>query len=60
LWVIVLLTNLLGTLIFASAVGHTEVFSAEVRRVFAESGIQHFEKGFWTTLYQGIFAVPGG
>lgn len=56
LWGIVLLMNLLGTLIFAWGVGHTDVFSPETQAAFSHLGMRAIEGGFWTTMVGGIFA----
>ncbi|MDF5729577.1 MAG: formate/nitrite transporter family protein [Rhizonema sp. PD38] len=56
LWAIVLATNLTGTFIFAFVVGHTEIFTPEVRQAFTELGMLEMNSGFWTTLLRGIFA----
>jgi formate/nitrite transporter FocA (FNT family) len=56
LWSIVLLTNLLGTLIFALIVGHTNTFSSEVRFAFTQIGMRAIVGEFWTTLLRGVFA----
>lgn len=56
LWAIVLVTNLIGTLIFAWFIGNTSIFSPEVRQAFTEIGIHAVEGGFWVTLGRGIFA----
>ena len=56
LWAIVLVTNLIGALIFAWVVGHTEVFTPEVRQVFTELGLKEMDGGFWTIFWRGIFA----
>ncbi len=56
LWGIVLLSNLVGTLIFAWIVGHTDVFSPEANSAFTQIGIKALSGEFWTTLLRGIFA----
>ena len=56
LWAVVLVTNLLGALLFAWFVGHTDIFTPEVRRAFTEIGLKAMEGGFWTLLGRGIFA----
>jgi formate-nitrite transporter family protein len=56
LWMIVLLSNLVGTLIFAWIAGHTDVFSPEAKSAFTQIGIKALSGEFWTTLLRGIFA----
>lgn len=56
LWTTVLLSNLLGTLLFACIVGYIEVFPPEVQKAFAQIGLDAMAGGFWTLLVQAIFA----
>ncbi|BDP43734.1 hypothetical protein DAETH_37030 (plasmid) [Deinococcus aetherius] len=56
LWITVLLTNLLGALLFAWVVGNTEAFDAATRASFAEIGRAAAEPPFWTILVRGVFA----
>ncbi len=55
LWVIVLVTNLLGVLLFVAVVGHTEAFSPEAKKAFLDIGYASMSHGFLTTLIKGIF-----
>ena len=56
LWVIVLLSNLVGTLIFAWIAGHTNVFAPEAKAAFTQIGVRTLSGEFWTTLLRSIFA----
>jgi formate/nitrite transporter FocA (FNT family) len=56
LWGTVLLSNLLGTLVFAWSVRHTNIFSPEAQSAFTQIGIKAISGEFWTTLLRGIFA----
>lgn len=56
LWTIVLLTNLLGALIFAWVVSHTDIFMPDVRQAFLHFGLKEIEADFWTILLRGVFA----
>lgn len=55
-WLVVLVSNLIGALIFAAVVTHTSVFSPEVRHVFQEIGMEAAAGTFGTILLRGIFA----
>ena len=57
LWAVVLVTNLIGALIFAWVIGHTEIFSPEVRQSFTHFGLREMEGDFWSILWRGIFAA---
>jgi formate/nitrite transporter FocA (FNT family) len=56
LWSVVLLSNLIGTFLFAWIVKSTNIFSVEVQDAFTEIGLKALSGGFWTTLWQGVFA----
>ena len=56
LWATVLLTNILGAFAFAWVVGHTEMFEADIRRVFGEIGQEALRGTFATHLLRGVFA----
>ncbi|WP_051180787.1 formate/nitrite transporter family protein [Thermithiobacillus tepidarius DSM 3134] len=56
LWSVVLATNLLGALLFAVAVGHSDVFAPPVQQAFLEIGRESLAGDFWTVLLRGIFA----
>jgi formate-nitrite transporter family protein len=56
LWIVVLIANLLGALLFAVVAARTNAFDPHVREAFAEIGNKAMEHGFGTTLLRGIFA----
>ncbi|MEH2067703.1 MAG: formate/nitrite transporter family protein [Nostoc sp.] len=56
LWTIVLVTNLIGALIFAWVISNTEIFTDEIRQAFTEISLQTIEGKFWVVLGRGIFA----
>lgn len=56
LWVIVLLTNLIGALIFAWIVGNTTVFSESIKQHFTTIGHEAMNGDFFTTLLRAVFA----
>jgi formate/nitrite transporter FocA (FNT family) len=56
LWGIVLTTNLLGALIFATVAAHTRVFPPAVQTAFADIGRSALQGDFGTTLLRAIFA----
>jgi formate/nitrite transporter FocA (FNT family) len=56
LWAIVLVGNLAGIFIFCSIIGHTDIFSPEARKAFAELGFAAMQPGFVTILLKGIIA----
>lgn len=56
LWAVVLAANLVGALLFALIVGHTDVFEAEIRQNFAEIAREALRGDFWTTVLRGVFA----
>ncbi len=56
LWVIVLLTNLVGAFVFAWVAGKTNIFSTEVRQAFASIGERAIAPDFWTLVFRGAIA----
>ena len=56
LWAIVLVTNLLGTIIFAWVVARTTLFDMEVHRAFLGLASEALRGDFATTLVRAIFA----
>ena len=56
LWSVVLVTNLLGALLFALVVARTELFKPEVHTAFMEIAGKAVESGFWLTVLKGVFA----
>jgi formate-nitrite transporter family protein len=55
LWIILLLTNLIGAYLFAAAAAHTNTFSPELRESFRQIGEEAARYDFWTALIKGIF-----
>ncbi len=56
LWSVVFVANIVGAFIFAYVIGHTEVFSPEIKKVFGEIGREAME-GSWLTIFlRAIFA----
>jgi formate/nitrite transporter FocA (FNT family) len=56
LWAIVLVTNLLGTILFAWVVARTTLFDMEVHRAFMGVASEALRGDFATTLVRAIFA----
>jgi formate/nitrite transporter FocA (FNT family) len=56
LWVVVLISNLAGAIIFAWAIAATPAFSGEAHAAFLELGRAAAQWGFGTALVKGIFA----
>jgi formate/nitrite transporter FocA (FNT family) len=56
LWGVVLVSNLVGTLIFAWLVGHTEVFSPEVRATFGQIGMRTIDGDLGPKFLGGVFS----
>jgi len=56
LQIVVLLGNILGALLFAAAVGWTDVFEPKVHAAFTDIGHEALRNGFLTTMASGIFA----
>lgn len=56
LWLVVLVSNLVGALCVAWVLGHTDVFEHSVREAFSVIGKHAIENSFGTTLLRGIFA----
>lgn len=56
LWGLVLAANLVGTFIFAWAMGHTLAFPAEAKAAFAQIGAEAMEGGFGAHCVRGVFA----
>ncbi len=56
LWSIVLATNLLGTLLFALFVFHSDAFAPDMKHSFLQIGVMTLSYGFQATLIKGIFA----
>src|SRR5215469_894124 len=56
LWAVVLVANLFGAFLVATVAAHTAVFTPEVKRAFAEIGMNAIRGDFWLTLLRAIFA----
>lgn len=56
LWGAVLLTNVVGTYLFALAVAHVGIFKPEVRAAFVTIGQTHMGLSFGNVLVRAIFA----
>ena len=56
LWAIVFLANIVGTILFALAAAHTELFRPEVRDAFAAIGREALAGTFWATFVRAIAA----
>lgn len=56
LWTIVLLTNIVGALLFALFVAKTDAFSPDVKHAFLQIGMMTLSYGFQATMIKGIFA----
>jgi formate/nitrite transporter FocA (FNT family) len=56
LWIIVLLTNLIGAFVFAWLAAHTNIFSQDVRHAFAGIGRRAMAPHFWTLVVRGAIA----
>lgn len=56
LWAVVLTSNLLGALLFASIVGLTATFPPEVREAFTSIATEAMEGSAWSILLRAIFA----
>jgi formate-nitrite transporter family protein len=56
LWAVVLSANLVGTFLFALAIGRSSVFDAHTYQCLAQIGSEHLGAGFGTVLMRAIFA----
>jgi formate/nitrite transporter FocA (FNT family) len=56
LWGLVLISNIVGTWLFAAAVAHTSVFELDIMHAFAEIGGSSLQAGFGHTFVRAIFA----
>lgn len=56
LWVVVLVTNLIGAVIVAWVLCHTDAFDQTVKSTFMEMGSRALHHGFGTQFIRGIFA----
>jgi formate/nitrite transporter FocA (FNT family) len=56
LWAVVLAANLVGALLFATALGRTPVFGADVHASFSALGAEAMKDPFWTVAIRAVFA----
>jgi formate/nitrite transporter FocA (FNT family) len=56
LWGVVLAANFVGTLLFASVIGHIQIFPAPVHQAFTAIGLGHLGASFGITFTRAIFA----
>lgn len=56
LWSLVLVSNLLGTFVFAWIVGHVDIFPPPVQEAFTQIGLKTMQGAFWVTLWRSVFA----
>jgi formate/nitrite transporter FocA (FNT family) len=56
LWIIVIVGNLVGALIFATLLAHVPVFSPELQRAFGEVAVNGTSGGAFDNFMRGIFA----
>jgi formate/nitrite transporter FocA (FNT family) len=56
LWIVVLVSNLVGAFIFACLVAHTAMVDIDVREACLKIGLEAVQFGFGTTLLRAIFA----
>lgn len=55
LWLVVLIANIIGAILFAWSAAWTAAFSPELKRTFAEIGAHEMGYGFATAFVKGIF-----
>lgn len=56
LWVVVLLSNLLGTFLFALCIGKYSLFDAHTQQCLTDIGTSHLGADFGTVLLRAVFA----
>ena len=56
LWIVVLLANLLGALIFAWTVGHTDIFKPDIKENFRILGMESIDGKFFSIFLRAVFA----
>src|SRR4051794_38107330 len=56
LWAVVLVANLVGALLFATAIGRTPTFAPDVHTSFSALGAEAMKDPFWTIEIRGVFA----
>lgn len=55
LWLVVLITNLIGAFLFAFAASHTRAFSPELHEAFRRIGEEASRYDFWPAFIKGIY-----
>ena len=56
LWLVVLVANIVGALIFAAIIAHTAIFPATIQQSLGEIAHHSLRGGFGLTILRGIFA----
>ncbi len=56
LWVVVLISNLVGAVLFASALSNTAALDPDIHGAFMDIGREAVRQSFGTTLLRGIYA----
>jgi formate/nitrite transporter FocA (FNT family) len=56
LWAVVLVSNLVGTYLFALAIARIPIFSPEIQNVLTEIGKTSLTGNFWIVLSRAVFA----
>jgi formate/nitrite transporter FocA (FNT family) len=56
LWSIVLTTNIIGTFLFALAVGRLHFLEPSIQQSMMEISLHHIGPGFWTITMRAVFA----
>jgi formate/nitrite transporter FocA (FNT family) len=56
LWTVVLMTNLVGSFLFACVIAKTDAFAPELRSVFDQIAAQSMSHPFGLMVWQGVFA----
>ncbi len=56
LWVVVLISNLIGVFAVTWVIANTSIFEPEVKNMFLEIGLKAIQPGFTIVLLSGIFA----
>ncbi len=54
LWAILFVTNIVGALLFAFAVTHTEILPSSALNLLLEEAAQKMENGFWEVAIKGV------
>jgi formate/nitrite transporter FocA (FNT family) len=56
LWTVVLMTNLVGSFLFACVIAKTDAFAPELRSAFDQIAAQAMSHSFGLMIWQGVFA----